>query len=198
MEKGYPRKVALKGGAQVVLRPLEGGDEEALHRFFSGLPPEATEFLRDDVRDRQTIARWVQERDPSRIWVLLALDEARAIVGNASLHVGRGWRRHVGEVRVVVSPALQRHRLASALVHELVNQASVRSLKKLEAQILDVQEGAHRVFERFGFREEARLRGHALDLHNKPHDLLVLTSTVDDLWKKMEDLIEDLDFVPAH
>lgn len=195
MDQGYPKKVTLKNGASVTLRPLSGDDEAALHRFFSALPQESTEFLRDDVRDRQTIARWVRERDPDRIWVLLAVAEGGEIVGNASLHLGRGWRRHVGEVRAVVSTAMHRQRLATALVHELVNQASHRSLKKLEAQILDAQLGAHTVFQHFGFREEARLRGHALDLHGQSHDLLILTSAVDDLWKKMQDLIEDSEFV---
>ena len=195
MDQGYPRKVTLKGGASITLRQLSGDDEEALYRFFSTLPPESTEFLRDDVRDRQTIARWVRERDPDRIWVLLAVDERGTIVGNASLHIGRGWRRHIGEVRVVVSASMQKQRLATALVHELVDRASVRSLKRLEAQILDVQEGARAVFQHFGFREEARLRGHAVDLQGKPHDLLILTSAVDDLWKTMQDLIDDSEFV---
>lgn len=195
MDQGYPKKVTLKSGNKVTLRPLEGGDEEALYRFFAGLPPESTDFLRDDVKDRKVVARWVRERDPDRVWVLLALGEDGAVVGNASLQLSKsGWRRHVGEVRAVVSRELQKQHLATAMVHELVNQASLRSLKKLEAQILDVQQGARTVFERFGFREEARLRGHALDLRGKPHDLVILTSAVDDLWKKMEDLIEDLEF----
>jgi L-amino acid N-acyltransferase YncA len=195
MENGYPKKVTLKGGKAVTLRPLEVGDEEALFRFFVSLPPESTEFLRDDVKDRGVVARWVKERDLERVWVLLAVTAEGTIVGNASLHLSHtGWRRHVGEVRVVVSPELHKQRLAAALVHELVNQASVRSLRKLEAQILDAQLGARTVFERFGFHEEARLREHAVDLHGQAHDLLILTNTVDDLWKKMEDLIQDLDF----
>jgi RimJ/RimL family protein N-acetyltransferase len=195
MDQGYPRKVTLRTGKKVILRPLEDGDEEALYRFFASLPPESTDFLRDDVKDRKVVARWVQERDPDRVWVLLALEEGGAVVGNASLQLSKsGWRRHIGEVRAVVSRELQKQHLATALVHELVNQASLLSLKKLEAQILDVQQGARTVFERFGFREEARLRGHALDLHGKVHDLVILTSAVDDLWKKMEDLIEDLEF----
>jgi len=117
------------------------------------------------------------------------------VVADATLHMDRsGWRRHVGEVRVVVSPSFQKDGLATLLIHELVNQASMVGLKKLEAQILDSQLRARTAFEHLGFREEARLKAHAMDLDNKLHDLLILTNTVEHLWNKMEDLVADLDF----
>jgi len=129
------------------------------------------------------------------VYAILALTEEDRVVGDGTLHMNlHGWRRHVGEVRVVVSPEFQRQGLATALIRELVNQASVLGLKKLEAQILDSQEGARIAFEQLGFREEARLRAHALDVHNRLHDLLILTHNVDDPWLSMEILIEDLDF----
>jgi len=77
------------------------------------------------------------------------------------------------------------------------SRPSVLGLKKLEAQILDSQEGARIAFEQLGFREEARLRAHALDVNNRLHDLLILTHKVDDPGLSMEILIEDLDFSRA-
>ena len=132
-----------------------------------------------------------------RVWSLVALKEQGQIVADATLHMTpRGWRRHVGEVRVVVSPAFHKVGLATSLIHELVNQASLRGLQKLEAQILDSQVGARMAFEHLGFREEGRLKGHAMDLDGRPHDLVLLTNTVDDLWNKMETMIADMDFHP--
>jgi RimJ/RimL family protein N-acetyltransferase len=192
---GYPKRVKLKGGSHVVLRPIEATDEAALARFFAELPPESTQFLRDDVRDPKVITIWMRERDEERNWSILALDERGAVVGDATLYTAaHGWRRHIGEVRVVVAPSLQKQRLATTLIHELVDRASQRGLRKLEAQILDVQQGARIAFEHLGFREEARLRDHAVDLGGKPHDLLILTNSVEDLWRKMENLIADLEF----
>jgi RimJ/RimL family protein N-acetyltransferase len=197
MDKVYPQRVTLKGGTTVTLRPLQSGDEAALARFFSGLPPEHTEFLKDNVRDAATVQRFLRERENNNIWVILALADDGRVVADASLHTDHhGWRRHIGEVRVVVDPQLHKQRLATTLIHELVNQASIRGLKKLEAQILATQVGARTAFEHLGFREEARLKDHALDHHGRPHDLLILTNTVEDLWRKMEDLIADLEFHP--
>jgi RimJ/RimL family protein N-acetyltransferase len=194
MDATYPMRVTLKNGEVVVLRPLQPVDEAGLVTFFTGLPAESTQFLRHDVRDPEVTRRFVRERDPEGVWCILALTESGRIVGDATLHLHRtGWRRHIGEVRVVVSPDFEHQRLATALIHELVNQASLRGLRKLEARVLDVQEGAKRAFEKLGFREEARLARHAIDLQEREHDLVFLTNTVEDLWRKMEDLIHDMD-----
>ena len=79
------------------------------------------------------------------------------------------------------------------MVHELVEQASVRKLRKLEAQILASQKDARKVFERMGFRVEARLSQHASDLEGNPHDVLILTNAVDELWNTMEELIAGME-----
>jgi RimJ/RimL family protein N-acetyltransferase len=190
----YPKEVALADGQIVQLRPLRRDDEAALVKFFSALPPESTEFLKHDVRDPATVKRFVEHSDPDTIWAILAETKDGKIVGDATLHVARwGWRRHVGEVRGVVAAEYRHRGLATHLVHELVDQARVRNLKKLEAQILDSQLDAKRVFERLGFREEARLRQHALDLHGRLHDVLLLTNSVDELWVKMEELISSME-----
>ncbi len=197
MDPSYPKRVTLKNGAAVLLRPLQADDEAALTAFFSALPPESTQFLKHDVRNPEVLRRWVRQRDPEEAWSILALGDKGKVVGDATLLMSRsGWRRHIGEVRVVVAPELEHQHLATNLIHELVNQASLRSLRKLEAQILDVQEGARRAFEKLGFREEARLTRHAVDLQGQEHDLLILTNSVEDLWRKMENLIHDMDFAP--
>jgi RimJ/RimL family protein N-acetyltransferase len=193
MANRYPKKITLKSGEVVELRPLAASDEAALVAFFAALPPESTEFLKDDVRDPEVVKRFIRKADPDTIWAMLAVAGDK-IVGDATLHVSQiGWRRHVGEVRVVVAPDYHKQRLATALIHELVNQASHKELQKLEAQILDSQVGARKAFEKLGFSEEARLKEHAIDLQGRLHDLVILTNTVDDLWSKMEDMISDME-----
>jgi len=175
----------------VELRPLKAGDVGALIEFFADLPAESTDFLRDDVRDPAVVTRFVANHDPDLTWAVVAL-HAGKIVGDATLHMQpRGWRRHLGEIRVVVSPEYRRNKLAMALIHELVDQASLRELAKLEAQILDSQVGALRAFSHLGFTEEARLKDHAKDASGNLHDILIMTHNVSDLWAKMEDLNED-------
>ena len=97
----------------------------------------------------------------------------------------------------MVDPRFQKQGLATQLIHDLVNEASLRNLRKLEAQVLVIQEGVTNAFKHLGFIEEARLKNHALDIDGREHDLLILTNTVDDLWKKMEDLILDMEVARA-
>jgi RimJ/RimL family protein N-acetyltransferase len=187
----YPKRLNLRAEKTVEIRPLETSDEGALIAFFASLPPEATHYLRHDVKDPEVVRQFVREHDPLKVWPILAVD-GDEVVADATLRVDQiGWRRHVGEIRVVVAPGYQKFGLATALIHELVNQASLRELRKLEAQILGNQTGARTAFERLGFREEARLKDHALDHNKNLHDIVILTNTVDDLWAKMEDMLAD-------
>ena len=192
MSNEYPKRLTLRAEKVVEIRPLETGDEEALISFFAELPAESTEYLKHDVRDPEVVRSFVRDPNPNRIWPILAVHDGKVIAdATLRMHV-YGWRRHVGEVRVVVDPAYQKFGLATALIHELVNHASLRELRKLEAQILDNQTGARTAFERLGFREEARLKDHAMDRHMNVHDMVILTNTVDDLWAKMEDMTADM------
>lgn len=194
MTNEYPKKLTLRGGRAVEVRPVQAGDEDALIAFFSDLPVDATEYLKHNVRDPDVVRGFVRDHDPAIVWPLLAFDGDK-VVADATLRTSpRGWRRHVGEIRVVVAPDFQRSGLATGLIHELVNEASLRELRKLEAEVMGNQVGARTAFERLGFREEARLKDHAMDLHQRLHDLVIMTNTVDDLWAKMEDMISDIGF----
>ena len=192
MSNEYPKKLKLRAEKEVEIRPLEKSDEDGLVAFFAGLPPEATEYLKHDVRDPDVVRAFVRDPNPDKVWPILAFHDGK-VIADASLRMAiYGWRRHVGEIRVVVDPAYQKFGLATALIHELVNHASMRELRKLEAQILDNQTGARTAFERLGFREEARLKDHAMDRQKNLHDIVILTNTVDDLWAKMEDMLADM------
>ena len=194
MEEGYPQMAILKSGATVTLRPFEPSDEPEFVQFFSSLPPEHVEFLRDNLRDPEVAHCFIRLREPDQVWTMLAFSEDGRVVGNATLYMDRhGWRRHVGVVHVVIAPEYLRQRLAMRLVRELMSYATLRGLKKLEVQVLDSQTGARIAFKHLGFREEARLRGHAMDLHGKLHDIIILTTDVYDPWRRMEDLVFELD-----
>jgi len=194
----YPKQIALRDGRSVTLRMLQATDEARLMEFFAGLPRGSTQFLKHDVHDPEVVRRFVAHIDPQSIWPIVAVTPEGNIVADATLHtVSRGWRRHVGEVRGVVAESYRRQGLATALVRELVEHAGSRHLRKLKAEILDTQTGAFKVFQRMGFKEEARLRQHAMDLDGQLHDILILTNSVDDLWRKMEDLISEMEITSS-
>lgn len=192
MESKYPKQIALKDGQTVQIRPLQRSDETQLVRFFGKLPASETQYQNKDVHDAQVVGGFTTELDPARVWCLLALSEKQQIVGNATLHMAhRGWRRHIGEIRLVVAPEFQKQGLATILIRELVNQASAKQLRKIEVLILGSQLGVKSSFERLGFQEEARLKEHALDVFNQPHDLVIMTVAVGGLLDKLKDAMWD-------
>ncbi|MBI5481755.1 MAG: GNAT family N-acetyltransferase [Deltaproteobacteria bacterium] len=191
---GYPKTVRVRGGLDLIVRPLEKKDFEELHRFFGTLPDGERLFLREDVTQREVVQRFIDELDYARTLPLLGLTGGR-IVGNATLHrTRRGWMRHVGEVRVVVSREAQRHGVATALVRELCGQAITLGLDKLVAMVAQDQVGALLCFERLGFGREATLKSHVTDLAGQKRDLIVLANHTAELWHRMEDLILDREF----
>ena len=192
MERRYPRQLTLKDGKTIQIRPMREGDEAQLIQFFGKLPASETQFQSRDVHDPRVVRGFAADPDPVRVWRLLALSDDGRIVGNATLHMAPlGWRRHLGEIRVVVAPAFQQQGLAPLLIRELIGRASVKQLVKIETKLLGSQLRVKSAFERLGFREEARLRGHALDLEDQQHDLVIMTASVDGLLNTPEEALWD-------
>lgn len=189
----YPEETRLKDGTPIILRPIEEGDFEGLVSFFQSLPEEDRLYLKEDVADTKVIRKWVDHIDPLHIRALLALHGDK-IVGDATLHIsGRGWSRHLGEIRCVVAREYQRKGLGSVMAYHLLLEARHRKLKVLKTELMSNQLGAIKAFSRIGFERSALLRGHAVDLKGKQHDLVVLSTETDQAWKTMEDLIMGMD-----
>jgi GNAT superfamily N-acetyltransferase len=171
----YPKLLPLRDGEEVAIRPMTPRDEGTLLDFFLRLPEEDRFYLKDDVTAPSVIAGWVRDLDYERVLPLLALQNDR-IVGDATLHRRRGGaRRHIGEVRVTVDPALRGRGLGTALLHELIDYASRVELETLVFELLEgVQDDAVNAARRAGFLVAARLVNHVKDIQGKPHDLLIM------------------------
>lgn len=194
--KGFPKKVRLKDGSIVTIRVMDEKDEEKLLQFFRTLPPSILNVLSDDVTNRAVIKRWiVEELDYERVLPLLSEHEGK-IIANSSLKTNRtGWMRHVGEIQVIVHPEHQRKGLGTILVKELIQHAALKGLQKIILQLMKNQKGEIKAMEGLGFVKEAILKNHVLDWEGKPHDLVILSNNVAELWRRMEDLIIDSEFI---
>ena len=185
----FPKEVKLKDSGVVTVRGMMKTDLEKLVEFFNELPEEDKLFLKDDVTRRSTIETWLGNLDYERILPLVAEVENR-IVGDASLHMHKhGWARHVGEIRVVVAKDYQRRGLGSILAGIIFQIALGLGLDKIQAQMMDNQIGARKAFEKLGFKEEAILKESVMDLKGDKHDLVIMSNSVTELWKRMEDMI---------
>ncbi len=183
----FPKQIALRDGTPVVLRPLVAADERELLEFFRRLSPEDRQFLRDDVTRAEIVRAWCREPDFDRVLPILAEHDGR-IVGDATLHRHPvGWMRHLGEIRVTTDPFVRRRGLASVLAREIFYLALQAGLDKMVAEVAADQLPAAKVFEKLGFRREARLAGHIVDLHGRKRDLLVLSTDIPALMQKIEE-----------
>ncbi|NOY77043.1 MAG: GNAT family N-acetyltransferase [Calditrichaeota bacterium] len=191
MFKDYPKTKKLRDGTPVTLRPMKKSDEKALYDFFIGLRPEDRLFLKDDVTDPKVIHEWAQHIDYEKIIPILAFIDDK-VVGDATLHrASHGWSQHVGEIRMVTSPEYRRKGLGLILAKEIFLLAQFLGIEKVEAEMMDSQEGAIRVFETIGFQKEAQLKDHVKDLRGRKHDLIIMTQDISKLWEYMDKMLMD-------
>jgi len=186
MAKEYPKEVKVKDGSTVVLRPFEKKDKDALFTFFQLLPESDRLFLKDNVTDPAVIERWAAELNYEKVFPLLAW-KGNEVVADATVHKNLGgWMKHVGTIRIVVAASYQRKGLGAILANELFLHALKSGLEKIVAEMMETQQGAKKVFEKLGFKQEAVLRGHVRDQIGVRHDLLVLTKDLEEFWANIQ------------
>jgi RimJ/RimL family protein N-acetyltransferase len=182
----YPKEVTLRDKTTIVLKPFERKDKDALLAFFQRMPEADRLFLKDDVTDPAVVNRWAVELNYDKVFPLLAW-RGNDVVADATLHKNLGgWMKHVGTIRMVVAREFQKHGVGSILANELFLHALKSGLEKIVAEMMETQEGARKVFEKLGFRQEAVLHGHVRDQIGIRHDLLVLTKDLEDFWANIQ------------
>ncbi|MFQ5604475.1 MAG: GNAT family N-acetyltransferase [bacterium] len=189
----YPKTVSLKDNNKLTLRLMQNEDLDLLLSFYRSIPEENRQFLRIDVTNRENVERRFANLDHKHVYPILAIDEGK-IVGVATMFKAEiGWKRNLGEVRLLIAPDYRRKGLATIFVRELFAHALKSKILKIQAEMVEDQESAIAVFERFGFRKEAVLRKHVTDTHGQRKNLIIMTLDVEDLWHLMENHVEDYD-----
>jgi len=186
MAPEYPKEVKVRDGSTIVLKPFEKKDKDALFLFFQKLPEEDRLFLKDNVTDPAVVERWAVELNYDKVFPLLAW-RGNEVVADATLHKNTGgWMKHVGTIRAVIARDFQRLGLGSILANELFLHALKCGLEKIVAEMMETQQGAKKVFEKLGFRQEAVFHGHVRDQIGVRHDLLILTKDLEEFWANIQ------------
>ena len=174
MLEEYPKKVTLKDGAVLTLRPMTRDDEHGISMFFSSLPEEARRYLRNDVTNRKTIARWMRDLDYEKTLPIIAEYEGR-LVASSTLHRQTfGWGRHVGEVRIVIDPAFQGRGLGGLLLDEISRIGAGSGLKRLVARIITARDDVVKAFEKSGFTHTGVLKKYVKDMNHNYADIAIM------------------------
>jgi len=177
--EGFRKEARLKDGTRVILRPMVKEDRDKLIDFFQRVAEKDRQFLRNDVRDPNVIDGWVNNIDYYKVFPLLAEVDGK-IVGDATLHMRRsGWKRHLGNIRVVVAEEYQRRGLGTLLINELAELATEFGLEKLVSEIYFNSPGALFAFKRAGFGVKAVFEDLVKDLWGNNADMIVMVCDVE-------------------
>jgi L-amino acid N-acyltransferase YncA len=173
----YPKKMTLRDGSMITLRPMTKDDAEGLLHFFLNIPEEERWYLKEDVTSPRVIQRWAEEIDYRRALPILALSEEGKLVADAVLIRRRGGSRgHVGEFRIVVAPEFRHRGLGAALIREICDIANDAGLERIVAEmVVGPEDDAINAAEWLGFYKVATMEGLAKDQQGHDCDVVMMT-----------------------
>jgi ribosomal protein S18 acetylase RimI-like enzyme len=175
------------------LRRIGPDDAAMVTAFLDAMPEGDRTFFKEEI-DSGTVERWCRE-DRSPRWILVEDDAPAAML---SIIPGAAWSSHVGELRIVVSPAFRRRGLGRRLSRLGLTEAVRLGLRKIVVEVVADKEGDIEMFTSIGFRPEALLADHILDRNGQPHDLVVLCHDVSEGAASMEVLGLDREMGMGH
>ncbi len=185
---------ALKDGTKVKIRELKVKDLDRLMKFFSSLPPEDRKYLRIDVTKRDVVQRRIELTKEGNVIRLIALHNDEIIADGALELSGEEWRKHQGELRVIVARPFQHKGLGMIMVRELYFLAVEKNVDQAVVKMMRPQVAAQRIFRKLGFREELLIPDYVRDMAGKKQDLIIMTCDIKELWKELEHFYTDTDW----
>ncbi len=171
----YPREVELADERRVELRLMGAGDVAAVLAFANTLAPDDLMFLRVNITEQPVVERWVESIGAGRTVTVLARQDERVVGEGTLLHNAAAWTRHLGEIRIQISPGARRRGLARLLAGEIDAIARHLGLQLLTARMTLDQSAAQAVFRQLGFQREAVLWDYSITPDGRTRDVLVAT-----------------------
>jgi L-amino acid N-acyltransferase YncA len=169
---------ALKDGKKVTVRELQIKDLVKLMKFYSGLPPEDRKYLRIDVTNREVVQQRIELTEEGNVFRLIALHNDEIIADGALELSGEEWRKHQGELRVIVARPFQHKGLGMIMVRELYFLAVEKNVDQAVVKMMRPQVAAQKIFRKLGFREELLIPDYVRDMAGKKQDLIIMTCNI--------------------
>lgn len=179
--------VRLRDGTEVIIRTMRKEDLEESYHFFKSLAPEDRTYLRTDVTKLNVIKARIKAHEEGLVRRLVAVIDNKIITDGGLELSGREWKKHQGEIRLIVATEYQQKGLGLLMAKELWQLALKEKLQDIVVKIMRPQKGAIRIFKKLGFQEEAVFKDYVTDGKGKKQDLIVMRCDVDKMWKAMEE-----------
>ena len=188
------KNVRLKDDTEVLLRQLKKKDRNRLTAFFRSLPKEDRRYLRVDVTDKETIKRIIKSSKFGENTRIVALYKDKIIAHGLLELEKRKWKKHFGEIRLLISKDYRRQGLGMLVARELYLLAISAKVEDIIVKMMKPQIAAINIFKRMGFKQEAVLPDYVKDLEGTTRDLIIMRCDVSEMWKELEEYIEDSDW----
>jgi hypothetical protein len=176
-----------------IRRPTIDADLDRLMHFFLHLPPERKLWLRYNVNNHEIAEQRLKAVDGENHWRLVAELDGKIIADGTVDREAYSWMRHVAELRVIVDRAFQETGVLQALCEELVVLAQEAGIEKLQCMV-PVERAKHiKNLESIGFKQEVVRKELVKGIDGKLHDVVILSNDLDEVWRRLEDSIHDMD-----
>jgi len=167
----YRRMTTLPTGLHVTVRLLGSADRDGLLALFACATKDDLQYFRDDVRDRELVTKWAEDIDLKHVIPLVAEVSGR-LAGEAVLLRGRGYNRHIAEVRIFVCREFRGRGVGTALIQGIVDVAKLAGLHHIFTLGISSKPQDIRAFEGLGFRTEGILRDRFIDAEGNTYDMI--------------------------
>ncbi len=151
--------VILENGKEVLLRFLNGGDQESYIELLQEIPDSCLIFPNRDSKDRHASNDWSDRINYRKNLPLIAVDrQAHRFIASASLHLDEDSARQVGVIRLFVSEPVRGLGLGSIMLGELVDFALDEDLEWLQAEVVAEHKGVINLYRTAGFEVKTNLK----------------------------------------
>ena len=184
----------LKDSTKIVIKNLILNDLEKIMRFYRNLPPEDRKYLRVDVTDRNIVEQRIKACELGYIIRIIAMHGDKIVADGALELSAEEWRRHQGEIRVIVAKEFQHKGLGLIIMRELCLLAEQKKLEKIVVKMTRQQIAARTICRKLGFHQELIIPDYVRDLAGETQDLVIMTCDIKDFWKELEHFYGDSDW----
>ena len=169
----YRKVKTLADGSRLLLRPLQEQDKEALLALFARASAQDLESFRSDAADPEVVAHWVDHLDYRRVFPLVTF-LGEQLVGEAMLHFGEHYHRHLAWVRIFLDRDYRRRGIGTLMMQSLIEVARRVGLQQLYGKIVTTQPQVIRGFLDMGFEHEVILRDYFITSTGETLDMAIL------------------------
>ncbi|TNF76387.1 MAG: GNAT family N-acetyltransferase [Acidobacteria bacterium] len=191
------KQVELKDGREILIRPMMADDLEGSVAFFTALPEEDRAYLRRDVTNRDVVRQRFEEMESGAVQRLVAEVDGEIVADGALEISGEEWKKHLGEIRLIVARPFRRQGLGVLMTHELYDLATAARVEEIIVKLMGPQEAGRGILERLGFEHQTTIPDYVQDLGGGKQDMILMRCDLEALWRRMEDFLSTGDWEHA-